>query len=143
VMDTISDRSYQLRLIALGIRRGVPPEKIGADILDAVADYLDWLEEELWIENERLRDEVHRARTRAGDGEGGAVGEQEDDGYMPADTEAWTRYSADRRHDQVLYAAADEDPSTLDTTHATAPAKGEAVHDKDLAHRAKRSEKSN
>ena len=143
--DTISDRSYQLRLIALGIRRGIPPEKAGAEVLEAVAEYLDWLEEEMWTENERLRDEVYRGRVRAGDGDVGSTGEQEGDGYMPADkrTEGWNNHSSYRRDDQVLHAPTNEDPSTVDGSHVATQVEGEAMHDTHLADGAKRSTKSN
>ena len=118
-MDIISDRSYQLRLIALGIKRGIPPQKTGAEIIDAVAEYLDWLDEELWEENGKCGDEK---------------------GLSPEPLFITTE--CNRGHEEVLHASTNEDPSILDIKDASKKVVGENRHNRKVAHRVKTSKKS-
>jgi len=133
VMDTISDQAYQLRVIALGMRRGVPPEQAGAEILESVADYVDWLHKELWMENERLQDELTKH------GILGKEGEQTDDENLPADFGGTlSRKDHDRGDAKVLSLGANERAAPLDSAHASTQTKSEAVYDTNLANRIKK-----
>ena len=116
MMDTISDQAYQLRVIALGMRRGAPPEQAGAEILESVADYVDWLHKELWMERE-----------------------QTDDENLPADFgSTLSRKDHDRGDAEVLSLGANERAASLDSAHASTQTKSEAVYDTNLANRIKK-----
>lgn len=133
MMDTISDQAYQLRVIALGMRRGVPPEQAGAEILESVADYVDWLHKELWMENERLQDELKIY------GSLGKEGEQTDDENLPADFGGTlSRQDRDRGDAEVLSLGVNERAAPLDSAHASTKTKSEAVYDTNLANRIKK-----
>ena len=140
-MDIISDRSYQLRLIALGIKRGIPPQKTGAEIIDAVAEYLDWLDEELWEENEKLHEEIKRGRIRHCLGCDRNIGKGGDEkGLSPEPLFITTE--CNRGHEEVLHASTNEDPSILDIKDASKKVVGENRHNRKVAHRVKTSKKS-
>lgn len=128
MMDTISDQAYQLRVIALGMRRGAPPEQAGAEILESVADYVDWLHKELWMENERLQDELKRY------GILGKEREQTDDENLPADFGGTlSGQDHDRGDAEVLSLGVNERAAPLDSAHASTQTESEAVYDPNLA----------
>ena len=128
MMDTISDQAYQLRVIALGMRRGAPPEQAGAEILESVADYVDWLHKELWMENERLQDELKRY------GILGKEREQTDDENLPADFGGTlSGQGHDRGDAEVLSLGVNERAAPLDSAHASTQTESEAVYDPNLA----------
>ena len=128
MMDTISDQAYQLRVIALGMRRGAPPEQAGAEILESVADYVDWLHKELWMENERLQDELTKY------GILGKEGEQTDDENLPSDFGGTlSRKDHDRGDAEVLSLGVNERAAPLDSAHASTQTESEAVYDPNLA----------
>ena len=133
MMDTISDQAYQLRVIALGMRRGAPPEQAGAEILESVADYVDWLHKELWMENERLQDELKRY------GILGKEREQTDDENLPADFGGTlSGQDHDRGDAEVLSLGVNERAAPLDSAHASTQTESEAVYDTNLANRIKK-----
>jgi len=133
VTDLTSDRPQQLRLIALSMRRR--GDVIGAEILESVADYVDWLHEELWMENERLQDEL----TKISEGR-----EQKDNEDMFTNTsDKLRRLVSDRRDEETLPTNTNERAAPLDVAHASTQIKSEAMHDPHLVDRVKKTKQSN
>lgn len=50
------DMAFDLRLLAAKVLRDGELEPQAAEMMTDAADYLDWLHEELWLENDRLQD---------------------------------------------------------------------------------------
>ena len=50
------DIGFDLRLLAAKVLKDGELEPQAAEMLTDAADYLDWLHEVLWLENERLED---------------------------------------------------------------------------------------
>ncbi len=50
------DVGFDLRLLAAKVLKDGELEPQAAEMLTDAADYLDWLHEVLWLENERLED---------------------------------------------------------------------------------------
>jgi|TARA_B110000305_G_scaffold236777_1_gene298791 hypothetical protein len=50
------DVTFDLRLLAAKVLRDGQLEPQAAEMLTDAADYLDWLHDVLWLENERLQD---------------------------------------------------------------------------------------
>ena len=48
--------AFDLRLLAAKVLRDGKLEPQAAEMMTDAADYLDWLHEELWLENDRLQD---------------------------------------------------------------------------------------